>query len=110
MENTNHFGDRCSTERVIQHLLQSGVLRKENPCGLFISRDILESNINEIKSAFPEPFFSHRYAVKANPIKEILKIVKENGLGCECASFGEVYNALQSGMEEKDVCLNLCIE
>ena len=107
MEYTNQFGERCSTERVLQYLLQSGLLGKENPCGLFISRDVLMSNIHEIKSAFPEPFFSHRYAVKANPIKELLRIVKENGFGCECASFGEVYNALSSGMEEKDVCLVL---
>jgi diaminopimelate decarboxylase len=45
-----------------------------------------------IHDAFPEPFFFHHYAVKANPIKSILKVVKNNHFGVECASFGEVEN------------------
>lgn len=65
-------------------------MSKENPCGLFIDQRVLEENLNEIKSAFPEPYFSHHYAVKANPIKSVLKVVKDNGFGVECASFGEV--------------------
>ena len=84
------YGTRCSAEKTLQHLLKEAVLSKENPCGLFIDRRVLEENLNEIKSAFPEPYFSHRYAVKANPIKSVLKVVKDNGFGVECASFGEV--------------------
>lgn len=84
------YGTRCDAERTLQHLLRESVLSKENPCGLFIDQRVLEENLNEIKSAFPEPYFSHHYAVKANPIKSVLKVVKDNGFGVECASFGEV--------------------
>ena len=88
---TPQFGSWRTTERVaLQHLLRETILSKENPCGLFIDQRVLEENLNEIKSAFPEPYFSHHYAVKANPIKSVLKVVKDNGFGVECASFGEV--------------------
>ena len=97
------FGVRCNTENVLQHLLREGIISKDNPCGLFISRDILSENLLEIRKAFPEPFFSHRYAVKANPIKQIIRIAKECGFGCECASIGEVHNALSAGMDISDV-------
>ena len=81
----------------------------DSPCGLFLSRDVLIDNMNEVRKAFPEPFFRHRYAVKTNPIKSVLRVVKENGFGCECASYGEVYNALQSGMEMSDVGLSFSL-
>ena len=97
------FGVRCNTENVLQNLLREGIISKDNPCGLFISRDILSENLLEIRKAFPEPFFSHRYAVKANPIKQIIRIAKECGFGCECASIGEVHNALSAGMNISDV-------
>ena len=84
------YGKRCNTESVLECLLKDGVISKENPCGLFVDQRVLEENINEIKQAFPEPFFHHHYAVKANPIKSVLKVVKSNGFGVECASFGEV--------------------
>ena len=84
----NNFGERCNAEVVLQHLID---------------------NMNEVRKAFPEPFFRHRYAVKANPIKSVLRVVKENGFGCECASYGEVYNALQSGMEMSDVGLSFSL-
>lgn len=99
----DHFGVRCNAEKVLQHLICSETLSKNNPCGLFISRDILSENLMDIRNAFPEPFFSHRYAVKANPIKQIIRIAKEHGFGCECASIGEVHNALHAGMEMADV-------
>lgn len=87
----NSFGNRCHTEEVLQYLLKENIISKENPCGLFIDQAVLEENIRELKEAFPQPYFHHHYAVKANPIKTILQVVKKNGLGVECASYGEVY-------------------
>lgn len=84
------FGKRCCTEQVLQYLLKEKVLCPENPCGLFIDKNVLEENIRELKQAFSQPFFHHHYAVKANPIKSLLRIIKQNGLGVECASYGEV--------------------
>ena len=50
------YGTRCDAERTLQHLLRESILSKENPCGLFIDQRVLEENLNEIKSAFPEPY------------------------------------------------------
>lgn len=86
----SHFGNRCCTEQVLQYLLKEKIISPENPCGLFIDKNILEENIAELKQAFHQPFFHHHYAVKANPIKSLLQIIKQNGLGVECASYGEV--------------------
>ena len=86
----SHFGNRCCTEQVLQYLLKEKIISPENPCGLFIDKNVLEENIKELKQAFPQPFFHNHYAVKANPIKSLLQIIKQNGLGVECASYGEV--------------------
>ena len=86
----SEFGCRCQTEKVLKHLLSKGILSEEQPCGLFIDRAVLLENMNEIKEAFPEPFFKHRYAIKANPIKKLIRYIGEHGFGVECASFEEV--------------------
>ena len=84
------FGKHCQVEKVLKYLIEENILSKENPCGLFIDHAVLLENMKELQSSFHEPFFHHRYAVKANPIKAILKTVKDFGFGVECASFGEV--------------------
>lgn len=87
----NSFGNRCHAEKTLQYLIDNKIISKENPCGLFIDKNIFEENIKELKEAFSQPHFHHHYAVKANPIKSLVKLVKEHGMGVECASFGEVY-------------------
>ena len=86
----NSIGKTCRTEETLSWLLENNVISKSNPCGMFISQEVFENNIAELKDAFSEPFFHHHYSVKANPIKSLLQVVKKNGLGVECASFGEV--------------------
>ena len=90
----SEFGCRCQTEKVLKHLLSKGVISEENPCGLFIDRDVLLENMGEIKKAFPESFFQHRYAIKANPIKTLMRFIGEHGFGVECASFEEVPHSI----------------
>ena len=36
----NNFGERCNAEVVLQHLIKTGVLSVDSPCGLFLSRDV----------------------------------------------------------------------
>ena len=86
----SEFGCRCQTEKVLKHLLSKGILSEEQPCGLFIDRAVLLENMSEIKEPFPEPFFKHRYDIKANPIKKLIRYIGEHGFGVECASFEEV--------------------
>lgn len=43
------------------------------------------------------------YAVKSNPISEIMEIMVENGLGFDCASKMEIKLALKMGASPKDI-------
>ena len=52
----------------------------------------------QLKEAFPEAFFNHCFAIKANPIRGVLKTVLDTGfMGAECASIAEVIHAHECG-------------
>lgn len=46
------------------------------------------------------------YALKANSILSIVKIIREEGLGCEVASYGEIIKALKAGCRLEDIIFN----
>ena len=50
-----------------------------------------------MKKAFPEPFFNHAMAVKANSIRGVLLEANNLGLGGECASLQEAKHCLSLG-------------
>ena len=49
------------------------------------------------------PHFHVHYAIKANANPELLKFVREAGLGVDCVSGGEVQRALEVGFEPKGI-------
>ena len=56
--------------------------------------------MHQLKSAFPEDFFNHCFAIKANTLRGVLKIALETGfMGAECASIGEVIHSHNMGFE-----------
>ena len=56
--------------------------------------------MHQLKSAFPEDFFNHCFAIKANTLRGVLKIALETGfMGAECASIGEVMHSHNMGFE-----------
>jgi diaminopimelate decarboxylase len=60
--------------------------------------DVLRTSLAEIKRQIEgQPFVVH-YALKANVNPEVLKIIKEAGLGADCVSGGEVQAALDAGI------------
>ena len=59
--------------------------------------DYIEKRISDIKAAFPEPYFLHAAALKANSIRGVLKHVNKLGLGGECASISEVEHCISLG-------------
>merc|ERR1712086_845035 len=68
-----------------------------NPMADFYDMDALDNRLNEMHQAFHEPFFTHCFAVKANPIRGILSRVVAAGGGLECASTGEVEHSRSLG-------------
>jgi len=71
-----------------------------------------ESRIRENAKEVLEAFKSHYnnssiyYALKANSIFTIIKIIKEEGLYCEVSSYGELFKALQAGYEPNEIIFN----
>ncbi len=65
--------------------------------------DVLRNTLNEInKQTAGYPFDVH-YALKANVNPQVLKTIKEAGLGADCVSGGEVQAALSAGISPSKV-------
>ena len=64
--------------------------------------DRLQKTVADAYAAFPENFF-HTFAVKANALVNVLKPLREYGMGAEVASPGEFMIAQTAGVETKDI-------
>ncbi len=65
--------------------------------------DVLRSTLDEINChTYGLPFEVH-YALKANVNTQVLKVIKEAGLGADCVSGGEVQAALDAGIDSSKV-------
>lgn len=65
------------------------VIRRYHSSFYFYDLDGFEAHIKSIKKTL-HPDISVWYATKANPMSEILRILKENGFGMDVASLGEL--------------------
>lgn len=68
----------------------------------FYDLDGFEEHIKEVKR-ITHPDIKIWYATKANPLSEILRILKKNGFGADVASLGELKQARKAGMESHDL-------
>lgn len=65
--------------------------------------DVLRSTLDEINChTYGLPFEVH-YALKANVNPQVLRVIKEAGLGADCVSGGEVQAALDAGIDSSKV-------
>ncbi len=65
---------------------------------------LLQQTIDEMKKAIADkPNYHVHYAVKANANKEIIALFRDNGLGCDCVSGGEVSAAIEAGVDASKV-------
>ena len=64
----------------------------------------IRENARAVKEAFSwNPGFREYFAVKATPNPYILSILKEEGCGCDCATYTELLLAQTCGFREKDI-------
>ena len=83
------------------------LLNDETPSIDIYDLDYFEARMNELREAFPEPFFQHSLAIKVNPMRGILKHVLKTGfMGTECASISEVVLSIQCGFPAERVVYN----
>ncbi|HIC87053.1 MAG TPA: diaminopimelate decarboxylase, partial [Aquificae bacterium] len=75
------------------------ILKKETPIFVY-SKEAIDYFINKVKNAFKDYDTKIFYAVKANSNINILKIYKENDIGFDTVSKGELFRVLKV---EKDL-------
>jgi diaminopimelate decarboxylase len=68
----------------------------------FYDLDQFEEHLKSIKSIL-HPEIKVWYACKANPLSEVLKILKGQGFGIDVASLGELKQARSVGLEARDL-------
>jgi diaminopimelate decarboxylase len=68
----------------------------------YYDMSLLEQTLKAIKKAAPEKYHIH-YALKANAAPEILKKIKEFGIGADCVSGNEVKRAVECGFNSIDI-------
>ena len=64
----------------------------------------IRQRARDLKAAFSwNPGFKEYFAVKATPNPYIIKVLHEEGCGCDCASYAELLLAEAAGVTGKDV-------
>ena len=69
----------------------------------FYNTDLLRDTLALIRSEADRDGFHVHYAVKANANHKILSIIRENGLGADCVSGGEIKASLAAGFPAKKI-------
>ena len=69
----------------------------------FYNTDLLRDTLALIRSEADRYGFHVHYAVKANANHKILSIIRENGLGADCVSGGEIKATLAAGFPAKKI-------
>lgn len=88
---------------VTKSQLDAIVARYPTPFHLYDEKGIRE-NARRLKAAFAwNPGFREYFAVKATPTPAILKILHEEGCGCDCSSLTELMLADRCGIRGEDI-------
>ena len=69
----------------------------------FYNSDLLRDTLALIRAEADRYGFHVHYAVKANANHKILSIIRENGLGADCVSGGEIKASLAAGFPAKKI-------
>ena len=65
--------------------------------------NLLQKTLEEINKYSAKENYHVHYAIKANANLEILRIIKDAGLGIDCVSGGEVQTALDAGVDPSKI-------
>ena len=90
-------------ESLIKEVARRGLINDKTPSVDIIDLDYLDQRAKDILDAFPEPYFLHAAAMKANSMRGVLKFLKDRGLGAEGASISEVIHAINLGFPADNV-------
>lgn len=83
--------------KILSHAIEKkGLLTKSDSSVVFYDLSLIQKRIDELKKYFPKNSL-HAAAIKANPLFNILRFVRQHGIGAEAASLPELYLAQKAG-------------
>jgi diaminopimelate decarboxylase len=90
--------DRISArkEAVTRAAVKQGLVNEDRLLAGFLDVEGIRQTIADLKAAFT-PDFTHTFASKANCLHAVLALVRDQGMGCEVASAGELHQAVAAG-------------
>ena len=89
-------------QQVVQAAIQQNLFSDAQPLAAFVDVAGVAETIATLKNSFPK-HFEHTFAAKANTMRAALELVRQEGLGCEVASRGELRQALRAGFEPRQI-------
>lgn len=85
--------------------IANGLLTDERPLVGFIDIKGVKKTVAALKEAFPN-HFDHFFAVKANGMSAVLKLLREQGMLAEAASPGELLQAISAGYSGPEIAFD----
>ncbi len=89
-------------QQIIQSAIEANIINNDLTAIGIMDLDSLKKTILAVQQAFPQNFF-HTFAVKANALLSVLASIKDNGMGAEVASPGELLIALEAGFNTEHI-------
>eukprot|EP00456_Euglypha_rotunda_P048718 TRINITY_DN39052_c0_g1_i1.p1 TRINITY_DN39052_c0_g1~~TRINITY_DN39052_c0_g1_i1.p1 ORF type:complete len:196 (-),score=27.33 TRINITY_DN39052_c0_g1_i1:17-604(-) len=86
----------------VHNAINSGFLSEAAPLAMFWNVNVFKETLKEAHDAFPKHWI-HTIAAKANPLMSIFKVASQVGAGCECASLGELTQAIKAGFPSEKI-------
>jgi diaminopimelate decarboxylase len=85
-----------------QSAIKKQLLNPDDSAIIFYDLTFLKERIDEVKKAFPQNSL-HTVAIKACPLTNVLKYIKDSGVGLEAASLPEVFLADKTGYSKEKI-------
>ncbi|MFE3454257.1 diaminopimelate decarboxylase [Nonomuraea sp. NPDC059194] len=86
----------------VRHAVNVGALGADQPVAGFIDIEGVRSSVRSLREAFG-PGVLHTFAAKAASLIPVLRLLADNGMGCEVASPGELRIALDAGFDPSTI-------
>jgi len=77
--------------------------RNTNTPFYYYNLELLKKTLDSVKKESDKYGFIVHYALKANANDEILRIIKNSGLGADCVSGNEVKKSVETGFPKKEI-------
>ncbi|TCP45067.1 diaminopimelate decarboxylase [Tamaricihabitans halophyticus] len=105
MKSDTHMrADRVA--QAVRAAVEADLVGPEAPVAGFIDVDGVRSTVRDLRTAFEASPVLHAFAAKACPLVPVLRLLADEGLGCEVASAGELAQAVAAGFPAERIVLD----